>query len=158
MMCKKNKNSRGASFSSYTISETERLENRVAECLATEGITAVTAGISGGADSVAMLLMLRECGVSIQAVHCNFHLRGDESDRDRDFVEALCRRLGIRLVVIDFDVEAYMAANRVSVEMACRELRYTEFRRIMRENRSDRIAVAHNADDNAETVLLNLMS
>ncbi|MDE5644270.1 MAG: tRNA lysidine(34) synthetase TilS [Muribaculaceae bacterium] len=157
MMCKKNKNIRGASFSSHTVSEPESLENRVAECLATEGITAVTAGISGGADSVAMLLMLRECGVGIQAVHCNFHLRGDESDRDRDFVEALCRRLGIRLIVIDFDVEAYMAANRVSVEMACRELRYAEFRRIMRENRSDRIAVAHNADDNAETVLLNLM-
>ncbi len=157
MMCKKNKNSRGATFSSRTATEPEKLENRVAECLDAKGITAVTAGISGGADSVAMLLLLKKCGIRIQAVHCNFHLRGDESERDRDFVKALCHRVGIRLTVVDFDVKAYIEANRVSVEMACRELRYAEFRRIMRENRSDRIAVAHNADDNAETVLLNLM-
>ncbi|MDE6393011.1 MAG: tRNA lysidine(34) synthetase TilS [Muribaculaceae bacterium] len=157
MMCKKTKSNPEATASSPTAADPDRLEHRVRACIAAEGITSVTAGISGGADSVAMLLMLRECGVGINAVHCNFHLRGDESERDRDFVEDLCRRLGIRLLVVDFDVKAYMEANRVSVEMACRELRYAEFRRIMRENGSDRIAVAHNADDNAETLLLNLM-
>ena len=105
MMCKKNKNSRGATFSSRTATEPEKLENRVAECLDAKGITAVTAGISGGADSVAMLLLLKKCGIRIQAVHCNFHLRGDESERDRDFVKALCHRVGIRLTVVDFDVK-----------------------------------------------------
>ena len=132
-------------------------EQEVARSVAESGAKKIIAGVSGGADSVAMLLALIKCGVTVRAVHCNFHLRGEESERDRRFVEQLCERFAVPLDIVDFDVERYMRDKRISVEMACRELRYAEFRRIMAETGCDRIAVAHNSDDNAETLILNLM-
>ena len=134
-----------------------KIEQIIANSLKIADVKKVIAGISGGADSVAMLLGLHEAGADITAIHCNFHLRGEESERDRRFVEKLCQRLEIPLVVIDFDVNDYMLRHKISTEMACRELRYAEFRRILNEKKADRIAVAHHADDNAETLLLNLM-
>lgn len=121
------------------------------------GVRSVVAGISGGPDSVAMLLTLVEGGVRVHAVHCNFHLRGAESDRDMRFVKNLCNRIEIPLHVIDIDVPAYRNKHAVSVEMACRETRYAEFRKLLAQTGYDRIAVAHNSDDQAETLLLNLM-
>lgn len=132
-------------------------EQEVARSVAESGAKKIIAGVSGGADSVSMLLALIKCGVTVRAVHCNFHLRGEESERDRRFVEQLCERFAVPLDIVDFDVERYMRNKRISVEMACRELRYAEFRRIMAETGCDRIAVAHNSDDNAETLILNLM-
>lgn len=132
-------------------------EQEVARSVAESGAKKIIAGVSGGADSVSMLLALIKCGVTVRAVHCNFHLRGEESERDRRFVEQLCERFAVPLDIVDFDVERYMRDKRISVEMACRELRYAEFRRIMAETGCDRIAVAHNSDDNAETLILNLM-
>lgn len=132
-------------------------EQEVARSVAESGAKKIIAGVSGGADSVSMLLALIKCGVTVRAVHCNFHLRGEESERDRRFVEQLCERFAVSLDIVDFDVERYMRDKRISVEMACRELRYAEFRRIMAETGCDRIAVAHNSDDNAETLILNLM-
>lgn len=116
-------------------------------------------GLSGGADSTALLSALAafDFDISTVAVHCNFHLRGAESDRDRDYCTQICDELGIDLRILDFDVQSYMRDHSVSMEMACRELRYGEFRRLLVETHADRIAVAHNAEDNAETVLLNLM-
>lgn len=121
------------------------------------GINRVVAGISGGADSVAMLRLYLEAGIEVCAVHCNFHLRGAESERDRNFVADLCRKLQIDCRFADFDVHQYRRHHNCSVEMACRELRYEYFRKIKSETHADRIAVAHNADDNVETFLLNLM-
>lgn len=132
-------------------------EQEAARSVAESGAKKIIAGVSGGADSVSMLLALIKCGVTVRAVHCNFHLRGEESERDRRFVEQLCERFAVPLDIVDFDVERYMRDKRISVEMACRELRYAEFRRIMAETGCDRIAVAHNSDDNAETLILNLM-
>lgn len=132
-------------------------EQEVARSVAESGAKKIIAGVSGGADSVSMLLALIKCGVTVRAVHCNFHLRGEESERDRRFVEQLCERFAVPLDIVDLDVERYMRDKRISVEMACRELRYAEFRRIMAETGCDRIAVAHNSDDNAETLILNLM-
>lgn len=157
MICKKNKMMSEPDVNSEHRMRTVPLVNRCAMTLRDSDVTFVTAGISGGADSVAMLIALKECGIRVIAVHCNFHLRGEESERDRRFVESLCAKLEIPLKILDFDVKAYMESHKVSVEMACRELRYAEFRRILRESGADRIAVAHNADDNAETLLLNLM-
>lgn len=112
--------------------------------------------ISGGADSTALLracvAACRDCIV----VHCDFHLRGDESERDRLFVEHLCKRFGVEVIVEHFDVETYMKEHGVSIEMACRELRYAAFRRLKAEYGCSRIVVAHNRDDNDETMLLNL--
>ena len=133
------------------------LERKVKDVLHDTGVRSVLACVSGGADSVALLNALVDGGFVIRAVHCNFHLRGAESDRDQAFVEALCQRLGVGLEVIDIDVASYTRDHNASVEMACRELRYAEFRKLHHKNHTDRIAVAHNADDNAETVLLNLM-
>lgn len=117
----------------------------------------VIATLSGGADSVALLHILRRLGYNCIAVHCNFHLRGDESMRDQHFVEELCKHLNIPLYVIDFDTELYARENKLSIEMAARTLRYKEFEKIRLEESATAIAVAHHRDDSAETLLLNLM-
>lgn len=113
-------------------------------------------GISGGADSVALLTSLVSLKADVIAVHCNFHLRGEESNRDQLFVEELCKKLNVELNVVHFDVDKYRAETGTSIEMACRELRYAKFRELKHELSIERIAVAHNADDNIETLMLNL--
>lgn len=136
----------------------EKVESIVSKALKEARVEKLLVGVSGGADSMALLRAALAAGVEVHVVHCNFHLRGAESNRDRAFVSDCCKKLGIWLTtVIDFNVEEYRIAHKLSVEEACRELRYNEFRRIKAEIGSDRIAVAHNADDQAETVLLNLM-
>ena len=112
--------------------------------------------ISGGADSMTLLHACHRCGYKFVVVHCDFHLRGDESTRDREFVVKTCRRMGVECIQVHFDVPTYMREHGVSEEMACRELRYAEFRRLMRELNCVRIVTAHNRDDNDETMLLNL--
>ena len=89
-------------------------------------------GLSGGADSVALLRSLMAIQMDIRAVHCNFHLRGEESMRDETFVRELCCRYGISLTVKDFDTIGHIKAHGGSVEMACRDLRYAFFREEMR--------------------------
>lgn len=113
--------------------------------------------LSGGADSVALLHVLLELGYDCVAAHCNFHLRGEESMRDERFVRALCDKLGVQATFVDFDVDSYVSERKVSVEMACRELRYRWFEQMRRQFGCRVIAVAHHADDSAETFFLNLM-
>ncbi len=132
------------------------LEDYVARSLRRAGIKKVIAGVSGGADSTALLLALQSSGVEVIAIHCNFHLRGDESMRDQHAVESLCHRNGVLLKKVDFDVEAFRENTNISIEMACRDLRYDVFRKELHDSGADRIAVAHNADDNVETLFLNL--
>ncbi len=115
------------------------------------------AAVSGGADSVAMLLILLAAGREVTVVNCNFHLRGAEANRDSRFVEELCRHLGVEFISLDFDVEVYRKSHACSLEMACRDLRYEAFRRILKDRKLVRIVTGHNADDQAETLLLNLM-
>ncbi|MDE7096188.1 MAG: tRNA(Ile)-lysidine synthetase, partial [Muribaculaceae bacterium] len=108
--------------------------------------------MSGGADSVALLCACvrtaTRLGLKVEAVNCNFHLRGEESDRDSEFTAELCRNLGVKLHRMDYDVDAYISLHPgISTEMACRELRYADFFRICREYNLDRVTVAHNADD-----------
>ncbi|MCM1004683.1 MAG: tRNA lysidine(34) synthetase TilS [Prevotella sp.] len=112
--------------------------------------------VSGGADSMALLHACRCVGRSFVVAHCDFHLRGLESERDRRFVALVCRRLGCECVQLHFDVPEYMRLHGVSEEMACRELRYAEFRRLKGKYGCVRIVTAHNRDDNDETMLLNL--
>ena len=113
--------------------------------------------LSGGADSVALLRVLLTLGYDCHAAHCNFHLRGEESYRDECFVKELCRQLNIALDVKHFDVPAYMSKHGVSMEMACRELRYAWFEQLSQEHRCGCIAVAHHNDDNIETFFLNAL-
>lgn len=117
----------------------------------------VLVGVSGGADSVALLLILKKIGYNVLAVHCNFHLRGDESMRDETFVSNLCLKQQIKFVKTDFDTLTYAHNHHISIEMAARDLRYTFFEQIRKEYNCSSIAVAHHRDDNAETILLNLM-
>ena len=116
----------------------------------------VLVALSGGADSVALLLALQELGFDCVAAHCNFHLRGEESDRDEAFVRALCHERGVTCEVMHFDVPAYQREHGVSMEMACRELRYAWFEEVRVTNNCQAIAVAHHSDDNVETFFLNL--
>lgn len=117
----------------------------------------ILTAVSGGADSVALLRVLAALGCNCIAAHCNFHLRGDEADRDEAFVRKLCHDLGIELRCTDFDVEAYQKSHGVSTEMACRELRYEWFERQRAALGCSVIAVAHHRDDNIETFFLNLV-
>lgn len=117
----------------------------------------VLVALSGGADSVALLLGLLRLGYEVEAAHCNFHLRGDESRRDEDFVRELCRRVGVRLHCRDFDTRKYARAGGVSIEMAARQLRYEWFDQLAGERAAAAIAVAHHREDNVETLLLNLV-
>ena len=116
----------------------------------------VLVATSGGADSVALLIVLHRLGYNCEAIHCNFHLRGDESNRDELFTKELCRRLGIRLHTIHFDTKAYAKEKSISIEMAAREQRYATFEEHRTAIGAKAIAVAHHRDDSAETMLLNL--
>ena len=113
--------------------------------------------LSGGADSVALLLLLDEMGYKVHALHCNFHLRGEESDRDERFCEDLCLKKNIPFHRIHFDTLMYAETHKVSVEMAARELRYRYFEQLRKDIGAEGICVAHHQDDTVETVLLNLV-
>ena len=117
----------------------------------------VLVALNGGADSVALLRALLMAGVNCRAAHCNFHLRGEESLRDEQFVRDLCQQLNVPLTVKDFDVAAWQLQHGGSVEMACRELRYTWFEQERQRQNCEFIAVAHHADDQVETFFLNLL-
>ena len=121
-----------------------------------ENDTAVC-GLSGGADSVCLLLALYELrerlGINVEALHVNHGIRGGESDRDEDFCRELCGRLGVPFTAVRCDVPAFAGEKGLSLEEAARELRYGIF---AENSRGKKLATAHNAGDNLETVLLNL--
>ncbi|MCD8267683.1 MAG: tRNA lysidine(34) synthetase TilS [Parabacteroides sp.] len=121
------------------------------------GDAPVLVGFSGGADSVALLCLLVQLGYRCFALHCNFHLRGDESMRDERFAEEIARKLGVPFYKTDFDTTGYAAEHHLSVEMAARELRYNWFEEMRSCLGAQAIAVAHHRDDSVETVLLNLI-
>ena len=113
--------------------------------------------LSGGADSVALLLVLLRLGYRVEAAHCNFQLRGDESNRDEDFVRQLCKDKEIALHLIHFDTRTYAELHQVSIEMAARDLRYRYFEQLRQDIGADDICVAHHRDDAVETLLMNLL-
>lgn len=120
---------------------------------------AVLLAVSGGVDSMCMADLFLNSGLRprFSVAHCNFHLRGEESDADETLVRGWCETSGIMFIRKDFDTLGYAASNGVSVEMAARELRYAWFAGLCRENGFSALAVAHNANDNAETMILNML-
>ena len=117
----------------------------------------VLCAVSGGADSVALLHWLtKQPGLTLLCAHYNHRLRGEESARDEDFVRGLCRRWNIPCFVGGGDVAAYAKERGLGLEDAARRLRYAFLEQTAAEENCERIATAHHADDNAETVLLNL--
>jgi len=135
----------------------------------------VLIALSGGVDSMVLAELLRRCGYNIAFAHCNFRLRGAESDGDEQFVREYAQRVGVKLFVKQFDTHQYVADNKVSVEMAARELRYAWFNDLINANQSlnssgasnngdgwqnlrfDKLALAHHADDQIETFFINLL-
>lgn len=117
----------------------------------------VIIALSGGADSIALLDILYRLKYNCLAAHCNFHLRGEESNRDAEFVKQFCANYNVPLSIIDFNTEEYARTNSISIEMAARELRYNWFEQIRKQYKADFIAVAHHQDDSVETILLNLI-
>lgn len=115
--------------------------------------------VSGGIDSVclASLFLNSSAGRRFAVAHCNFHLRGEDSDSDEALVAAWCGRNGVRYHKADFDTEQYASSHNISIEMAARELRYDWFASLCKDNGYYGVAVAHNANDNAETLILNLL-
>lgn len=112
--------------------------------------------VSGGADSISMLHAFKGLNLRMLVLHCNFSLRGKESDMDEQFVKRFCENYGIAHCVRKFDTLRYAREHGLSIEMAARELRYEWFREVRQKKKMDYIVVAHHADDVAETVLINL--
>ena len=120
---------------------------------------AVLLAVSGGIDSMCMadLFLNSLTKVSFALAHCNFHLRGSESDSDEALVREWAERHGIIFIKKDFDTRGYAASKGISIEMAARELRYGWFAEVCSERKFSALAVAHNANDNAETMILNML-
>ena len=113
--------------------------------------------VSGGLDSIAMLHLFKEAGFSIAVAHGNFKLRGKDSDADEAFVKQLCNDWNVPFFSTQFETEEYAAQNKLSIQMAARELRYSWFDDLMGKHAFDFLATAHHVNDSIETVLMNFV-
>ena len=114
-------------------------------------------GISGGADSVCLMHILLALGYSFELAHCNFNLRGEESDADEYFVKELAKKHQLKIHVKQFDTLAYAAENKISTQMAARDLRYAWFDKLRIKSSAKYLAIAHHANDDVETFFINLV-
>ena len=121
----------------------------------------VIVAVSGGPDSISLLHLLHsvkeELHISLVVAHINHCLRGDESDKDEAYVKEICKELKIQHYVRRADIHSIAEKNCVSCETAGREVRYEFFSELLKELNADKIALAHNANDQAETVLMRIM-
>ena len=117
----------------------------------------IITGLSGGADSVALLHILHKLDYKCIVAHCNFHLRGEESNRDEQFAAGFAASLNLPFFKQDFDTSSIAKERGISIEMAARDLRYQWFTELKENLQADAIAVAHHRDDGIETLLLNLI-
>ena len=113
--------------------------------------------ISGGIDSVVLAHLCKSLNYKFALAHCNFNLRGEESNADEDFVIELAEQLDVEVFVENFDTEAYAKEKKLSIQMAARELRYNWFDELSNQLEFDYVLTAHHADDNLETFLINFL-
>ena len=118
----------------------------------------VIIGVSGGADSMALLLILKELGYQIVVAHCNFQLRNESSFNDEKFVVKFCQEHNIAYSSKLFDTQKYASLQKISIEMAARDLRYAWFEELRIRHNASAIAVAHHQNDSIETILINLIN
>jgi tRNA(Ile)-lysidine synthase len=111
--------------------------------------------VSGGADSTVLCELCKQAGYDFAIVHCNFKLRGEESDRDENFVRQLAEKYQVRIFVKEFDTNAIAKEQKTSIEETARNIRYDWFAALLEENNVDWLLTAHHADDNIETVMMN---
>ncbi len=131
----------------------DKVKNTISKYSLLSFSESVLVGLSGGADSVALLVCLQELGYNVSAMHINHNLRGEESDRDEQFCTELCKNLGIPLTIKSVDVKGYCHGNKLGIEEGARELRYKSFALAG----TDKICTAHTLSDSVETLLLNLI-
>lgn len=112
--------------------------------------------ISGGIDSVVLAHLLNQMGVDFALAHCNFQLRYEDSDKDEFFVQKLANELDVPCYKIRFETKQYATEKSLSIQMAARDLRYNWFEKLLKKHKYDYVLTAHHADDNIETVLINL--
>lgn len=112
--------------------------------------------VSGGIDSVVLMHMCAAAELDFAVAHCNFHLRGEDSDGDQQFVENLSKEMEKECLVAEFNTEEYSQKQKVSIQIAARELRYRWFDSLLEENQYDFLLTAHHLDDSMETFLINL--
>lgn len=113
--------------------------------------------ISGGIDSVVLAHLLKDFGADFCLAHCNFKLRGADSDADEQFCKDLARKLGVEIYTTHFDVKSYCTTHAISVQMAARDLRYKWFDVLLSSYRLDYVLTAHHANDSIETLFINLL-
>jgi tRNA(Ile)-lysidine synthase len=111
--------------------------------------------ISGGIDSMILVHLLQQLGYNISIAHCNFKLRGEESDGDEQFIRIFAEKNNIPVFVTHFDTKLFAADNKLSIQLAARQLRYIWFHQLLEENQLDYILTAHHLDDSLETFLIN---
>jgi len=112
--------------------------------------------ISGGIDSVVLAHLCSQLNLNFSLCHCNFNLRGQESDDDEAFVTSLAKTLKTLVYTTSFETEKYATKNKVSIQVAARDLRYTWFYKLLDANQYDYVLTAHNTNDNLETFIINL--
>jgi len=112
--------------------------------------------VSGGKDSMTMLHLFRSANLLFSVAHCNFNLRGEEANKDEVFIRQYCNENNIEFYSVSFDTNEYAQENGISIQMAARDLRYSWFEKIRKENNYKFIATAHHKNDIAETMLINL--
>jgi tRNA(Ile)-lysidine synthase len=131
----------------------EHVENNFTELLNQPLLLAV----SGGIDSIVLVHLCHRLELDIAIAHCNFHLRGEDSNRDQAFVEGVGAKLGVPVFVAEFDTEQYASENKVSIQIAARELRYNWFRELAARENKTYLLTAHHLDDSMETFFINLL-
>lgn len=134
----------------------KQFENHVSEHLSFLRESRLLIAISGGLDSVVLMHLCQELKLNIALAHCNFNLRGEESDEDENFILQLAEDHDLEIFIENFDTEAFANDHKMSTQMAARVLRYTWFNELAGQLSFDFILTAHHADDNLETFLINL--
>lgn len=111
--------------------------------------------ISGGIDSVVLCELCAQMNISFFLVHCNFKLRGEESERDERFVRSLAKKYNVAILIKEFDTKKYATGKKCSIQVAARELRYQWFTDLHQQDKNTYVLLAHHANDDIETVLMN---